>query len=787
MDEVIAVLTNPSSELQIVRLALIEVQLYVFGRESVLDLLDYAGSSEAFQARFFVGKKEASPDRSFRLLNKFLWTLLDKAGDLWLPLFTRREALALIHQSFLGKEYAIPSFLAVARFIQERRSPSSLPLGTEIAEQVCSTFSILDFSAWVMDDQGARNAFWREFCTSICGLPDRVANAIGVVEGFFAPQRFFRRLVVELCDAVEAEPRDDLRSQMLAELFSKLCRVGQLGALVSVLSGRLLMPAAAMSNWPFVLNRVEIFQLEKFLLSLLQQLRVSSDSDNAMDSLKEILGTPIIENTSVLVCLEKALCQTSKHISPKIRLWLLAYLKEAPGDSAINLRTILQKLITNWSSMALLQESSEENFFLDLTSTVLLCVRLSPKTVLKEENIEGTIMEGVTGCLRSTMENKRKSGMVVAECVFKKLTPDIPLVFDIKPDEDVLFLRSLGFDEEIQDIYWSAQEINTKTAHIPEMSTVVATEPEEENPDAIVADFSLMPSLDDEEDLPPQNDLLVESTDIIRSVPPPRYLRECLAYLKDTESPEKQEMGLNRLESLIYSATETDLGDMCEELASSVLHLQNDFELDGFDSHRQAVLIALGIRTPLILARLCGNFMVSKDGSFTQKLFLLQSIAAIAKKGGEGRVSVSQEISKTRKLKPISYLDANAEFFDTVLSHASAMIHRYESDLTQKSLIIRSVVSCLSFIVRASGNAVQVSEMTERLFKFLQSFFRKFHTYELTVRISIVLGLHVIVEVLPPAAFAEVFGNYALGQRNPLVEFVTDRIPRKQRGCNVGS
>ena len=100
-------------------------------------------------------------------------------------------------------------------------------------------------------------------------------------------------------------------------------------------------------------------------------------------------------------------------------------------------------------------------------------------------------------------------------------------------------------------------------------------------------------------------------------VKPPVYIPELSAYLKSSEDAEKLKMGLREAESLIrrkaswgFEIREREAvvicrcllalaGDAAIDLAITLVGLQDNFELEGFDEQRLAALSALNTSAPL--------------------------------------------------------------------------------------------------------------------------------------------------------------------------------------------
>ncbi|KAH9888272.1 telomere length regulation protein-domain-containing protein [Xylariomycetidae sp. FL2044] len=105
----------------------------------------------------------------------------------------------------------------------------------------------------------------------------------------------------------------------------------------------------------------------------------------------------------------------------------------------------------------------------------------------------------------------------------------------------------------------------------------------------------------------------------------PVYIRDLIAYLRDTESYDKQKLALTTAPTLIRRKANygTEVISHAEELATLLVGLQDKFDLDNFDSLRQQGMIALVASQPKKMGQWFSKTFFDGDYSLSQRAMIL--------------------------------------------------------------------------------------------------------------------------------------------------------------------
>ncbi|KAH8705202.1 telomere length regulation protein-domain-containing protein [Talaromyces proteolyticus] len=141
---------------------------------------------------------------------------------------------------------------------------------------------------------------------------------------------------------------------------------------------------------------------------------------------------------------------------------------------------------------------------------------------------------------------------------------------------------------------------------------------------------------EDDEDLTPyekpDNDTSDEEDDptlIQRGKPTaPVYIRDLIAYLKDTENGDRYHLGVTSAVTLIRrkAAYGTELLENIDSLALTIMSLQDNFSLSKFHEHRLQAMIALVVAQPVRMGRLFTATFFDGDLSQTQRSAILTAL-----------------------------------------------------------------------------------------------------------------------------------------------------------------
>lgn len=112
-----------------------------------------------------------------------------------------------------------------------------------------------------------------------------------------------------------------------------------------------------------------------------------------------------------------------------------------------------------------------------------------------------------------------------------------------------------------------------------------------------------------------------------------RYIRDLITYLRDTENVERHQLAITSAPSLIRRKIGfgTELAEQIEELALTIVGLQDDHHLGQFHECRLQSLIALIVSQPLKMGRWFTSIFFDGDLSQVQRSAVLTALGLSAR------------------------------------------------------------------------------------------------------------------------------------------------------------
>ncbi|KAF4587724.1 DNA replication checkpoint protein tel2 [Ophiocordyceps camponoti-floridani] len=156
-------------------------------------------------------------------------------------------------------------------------------------------------------------------------------------------------------------------------------------------------------------------------------------------------------------------------------------------------------------------------------------------------------------------------------------------------------------------------------------------------PKALIEEIN---SSGDEDDLAPYpkgsdpEDSDDDATLVQRNKPrPPVYVRDLVAYLRDTEDYDKQKLALHSAADLISRKANhgSEVSAHADELAGLLVGLQDKFELDDFIQRKQKAMIALIVAQPKAMAPWFARTFFDGDFSLSQRTAILVALGMAAR------------------------------------------------------------------------------------------------------------------------------------------------------------
>ncbi|PHH69150.1 hypothetical protein CDD80_6979 [Ophiocordyceps camponoti-rufipedis] len=156
-------------------------------------------------------------------------------------------------------------------------------------------------------------------------------------------------------------------------------------------------------------------------------------------------------------------------------------------------------------------------------------------------------------------------------------------------------------------------------------------------PKALIEEIN---SSGDEDDLAPYpkgsdpEDSDDDATLVQRNKPrPPVYVRDLIAYLRDTENYDKQKLALYSAADLISRKANhgSEVSAHADQLAGLLVGLQDKFELDDFIERKQQAMIALIVAQPKAMAPWFARAFFEGDFSLSQRTAVLVALGMAAR------------------------------------------------------------------------------------------------------------------------------------------------------------
>ncbi|RDA92869.1 hypothetical protein CP533_2853 [Ophiocordyceps camponoti-saundersi (nom. inval.)] len=263
----------------------------------------------------------------------------------------------------------------------------------------------------------------------------------------------------------------------------------------------------------------------------------------------------------------------------------------------------------------------------------------------------GTYLSAISNRIAATQARARFLGMVVGESL-SALTDGKAKKLDFHMEEmetdEADWLKGLSRTEDHIgpfDLLLSAQESAIPASRSmpaipkPQHKVKPKSRPVAPLPKAIIEEIDSSDDNDDEDLVPYAKGSDPEDSDddatlVQRNKPrAPVYVRDLIAYLRDTENYDKQKLALESAPDLISRKANygTEISSHADELAGLLVGLQDKFELEDFVEKRQQGMIALVVAQPTSMAPWFARSFFEGDFSLAQRTSILVTLGLSAR------------------------------------------------------------------------------------------------------------------------------------------------------------
>ncbi|XP_028669861.2 telomere length regulation protein TEL2 homolog isoform X1 [Erpetoichthys calabaricus] len=459
----------------------------------------------------------------------------------------------------------------------------------------------------------------------LVALPDLLANHLQHhTRPNFYPQRYYPLLARELFAALEKtcealRGQTDCSVSFLAQLLGKVCTQGHSEEIFRVLAPSLLTSTQSDFVWQRVCWRLMESVPDRWMEAVISGLVLAVDEPTA---LSRLMGNVILKNKKAqFVLTHKLLLLQYKHQTPVLRS-LLGYLAQDSLRRPFLIQA-MKDLCSTWSSSSVVRHTPFEQQ-LYISKALLISLGSLTEAELKELRHEllQCMLAGVQCHLDSNLVQVRRLGMVVAECLSSKLDPQgTQLKFEYEKDAD---------SEELVSLLRPSSASAPPPPSSSEAAGAIEGEPRMADSQP-VASQSSDSDLDSDDDLVPFD--MSKDEELVTS-PAPRYLRDCVEALTSSEDPKRVEAALHAVEGLVRKHPMTTR-EVSVELMKVLLHLEDQFNSDGFSFWRQRGMVALTVVDAIPVTAYVTAEFYALNYSLRQRLDMLEVLALSAQELSE--------------------------------------------------------------------------------------------------------------------------------------------------------
>ncbi|KAJ8245793.1 hypothetical protein GJAV_G00260380 [Gymnothorax javanicus] len=473
----------------------------------------------------------------------------------------------------------------------------------------------------------------------LVSVPDLTANRLHPrVRPDFLPDSYYHLLARELSITLERvcralRDRQDCTLNFVAQLLGRVCMQGHRERVFKELAPQLSAHTRSDMVWQRVCWRLMEDVPDRWVESVVTGLVQAVDGPWA---LSRIMGNIVLKNKKAQFVITHKLLLLQYKLEAGVLRSLLGYLA-LDRDRRPLLVQVLRSLCQTWANSSAVRHTPVEQQ-LYLSRALLLCLGLLRDSELEQLRPEllQCMLGGMQCHLESNVLRVRHAGMVVGECLSSRLEANGPrLKFEYEQDEETRDLLSmmepLPAEETVPD-EGPSPLLSDRSSEVGGQSSpeVVApqTSPVDETP---AAEQSCDSELDSDDELTPYD--MSEDKELTKAAPP-LYLRDCLEVLRTSEDPERVELSVRAAAGLVRKNVST-AREVSVQLTKVLLHLENKYNLPGFQRHRQAAMVALTVTDSIPVTEYLTTEFYSLNYSLRQRLDVLEVLALSAQELSE--------------------------------------------------------------------------------------------------------------------------------------------------------
>lgn len=557
---------------------------------------------------------------------------------------------------------------------------------------------------------------WKELANSIVMLPDLIANC-RLLESYmnFKADSFYSDILEKIYQTVKnIKTCNNEQQWFYIQIIGRIALSGFNQLVWEKITSRAIneectatvSTVAEVLACPLIDDKFELF-IEPLYIPIFFNLKPSKSNGRFIHS---IIGDWITshEELKYIIC-NKSILQTNylhdKNHQSIILFNTFAYLSYI--DSPLLIDTLVE-IAKSWShrTKVMLRPYEHSRF---IGCALVLAFRFALE--FKKENlakfantVQSIMMKGVSSYLNRASYEHRNLAMCLCEIIFPKLQelthnrPDkIELEFEVDWDEDCLQIKRL-FDSDFDKL------------NLDKCDKV----PKSIDPEKVTREADCNKSKEDD-DSSEEDELDCYEGDASEV---PIYLRDCINGMVENKTPRYVRLCLIKAGELIRQHSEvlrkscaTDaIDDNAVELAQILLHLDNQFNIEFFDSYRMKALISLCVTSPALVVKYLLDEFNGSNRSIRLQLDILQALVASA--------SELSSYSKDTNSKDKCEKGTTNRFAKYACLYFYGIVHKLKADISDTILPTTLISAARS--LRGSSSSASVGSQESMIRKVIK-------------------------------------------------------------------
>ncbi|KAJ8037139.1 Telomere length regulation protein TEL2-like [Holothuria leucospilota] len=523
-------------------------------------------------------------------------------------------------------------------------------------------------------------AMWDQLINLLATLPDRMANTLKTENwDIFLPKEYFvivaQSILKTLHNVHQAiKESKDCSLVFISQLIGKICVCGHSGILLDYLMPHILKTTSGDFIWSRIWVRLFVGAPERSLEIILECILRRVPWYGYMSKL---LGDAVLNSQKANYLLTSKLLLLRHTENELVLQNIIGYLAAAPSRSSL-LPLVLSNLLEAWSDSSALKHTSYEQHLYISKAILICCAHLSEKHLQEHRDaLMHKLMKGMQAHLETPVPRLRTLGMVVAESLTKKLTPEGPaLTFDYQKDdlsEHLETLLTVPEDPGLEELISNIKEAHISSSNAEE--NILSDQNDEKlNPEESQEGAE---ELDSDDDLEPYD---MSGDTKVTKVKEPVYIRDCMEGLIAKDNPDLVEASLKVAEKLIRKKPD-NLPEIAVEFTKVLLHLEDNYHTDGFAELRQSSLRALTVHCPVPVTSYLTEQFYDRNYNIRQRIDMLQVLSVAAQELAKPEPSRGKlsPISVSDQLLPVNQLPGIENWRDIVQKRIDSKTRRFAS------------------------------------------------------------------------------------------------------------